>query len=68
MNLTENATAKKLADLGVTQPDQLTPYFAQARSRFDTESAQAQNEDSEAFPRRLVVANPASSRKSPTIG
>jgi phenylalanyl-tRNA synthetase alpha chain len=46
MNPAENITAKNLADLGVTQPDQLTPYFAQVRSRFDTDSAQVQNEDS----------------------
>src|ERR1700733_14077275 len=46
MNPTENPTAKKLADLGVTQPDQLPPYFAQVRSRFDSESEQIHNEDS----------------------
>jgi phenylalanyl-tRNA synthetase alpha chain len=46
MNAAENITAKKLADLGVTEPDQLAPLFAQVRSRFNDESARVHDEES----------------------
>src|SRR6202790_98803 len=46
MNAAENMTAKKLADLGVSSPDQLAPLFAQVRSRFDDESARVHDEES----------------------
>jgi phenylalanyl-tRNA synthetase alpha chain len=46
MNDGENITAKRLADLGVTEPDQLAPLFAQVRSRFDAESARVHDEES----------------------
>jgi phenylalanyl-tRNA synthetase alpha chain len=46
MNAGENITAKKLADLGVTAPDQLVPLFAQVRSQFDDESARVHDEES----------------------
>jgi phenylalanyl-tRNA synthetase alpha chain len=46
MNASENTTAKKLADLGVTQPDQLAPLFAQVRVRFDADAAQVSGENS----------------------
>jgi phenylalanyl-tRNA synthetase alpha chain len=46
MDSAENITAKKLTDLGVSQPDQLAPLFAQLRARFDRESTNAQNEES----------------------
>jgi len=46
MNAAENITAKKLADLGVTTPDQLPPLFAQVRSRFDDESTRVHDEES----------------------
>src|SRR3981081_1911643 len=46
MNAAENITAKKLADLGVAEPDQLSRLFAQARSRFDDESARVHDEES----------------------
>src|SRR6202790_1544601 len=46
MNADENMTAKKLADLGVSSPDQLAPLFAQVRSRFDDESARVHDEES----------------------
>ena len=39
MTSAENITAKKLADLGATQPDQVPPLFAQVSSRFDAEAA-----------------------------
>src|SRR6202035_5439232 len=39
MNAAENIAAKKLADLGVTEPGQVAPLFAQVRTRFDEESA-----------------------------
>ena len=45
MTSTENVTAKKLADLGVTQPDQVPPLFAQVRDRFD-EQANRSHDDS----------------------
>ncbi|MDP9146903.1 MAG: phenylalanine--tRNA ligase subunit alpha [Acidobacteriota bacterium] len=41
MDSAENTASKKLADLGVQQPDQLTPLFAELRARFDSESASA---------------------------
>jgi phenylalanyl-tRNA synthetase alpha chain len=40
------STTKKLADLAVTQPDQLSPLFAQLRTQFDNSSAHVHNEDS----------------------
>jgi phenylalanyl-tRNA synthetase alpha chain len=46
MDSAENITAKKLTDLGVSQPDQVAPLFAQLRARFDRESTNAQNEES----------------------
>src|ERR1700730_7799769 len=46
MNAAENMTAKKLADLGVIEPDQLAPLFAQVRSRFDSESTRVHSEES----------------------
>src|ERR1700682_6519923 len=46
MNAAENITAKKLADLGVSSPDQLAPFFAQVRSRFDDEATRVHNEES----------------------
>jgi phenylalanyl-tRNA synthetase alpha chain len=46
MNAAENTTAKKLADLGVTQPDQLAPLFAQVRARFDADAVQVSDENS----------------------
>src|ERR1700676_591412 len=46
MNADENMTAKKLADLGVIEPDQLAPLFAQVRSRFDSESTRVHDEES----------------------
>src|ERR1700681_2380021 len=46
MNAAENMTAKKLADLGVIEPDQLAPLFAQVRSRFDSESTRVHEEES----------------------
>ena len=35
----ENPTGKSLAILGVTQPDQVAPLFAEIRTRFDLESS-----------------------------
>jgi phenylalanyl-tRNA synthetase alpha chain len=46
MNASENTTAKELADLGVTQPDQLAPLFAQVRATFDSDAAQVSDENS----------------------
>jgi len=46
MNAAENTTAKKLADLGVTQPDQLAPLFAQVRARFDAGAGRVSDENS----------------------
>jgi phenylalanyl-tRNA synthetase alpha chain len=40
------ASTKKLADLSVTQPEQLSPLFAQLRTQFDGASTQVHNEDS----------------------
>src|ERR1700692_618728 len=39
MNAAENITAKTLAELGVTEPHQVAPLFAQVRSRFDDEES-----------------------------
>ena len=49
MNDGENITAKRLADLGVTEPDQLAPLFAQVRSRFDDQSSRVHDEESWKF-------------------
>jgi phenylalanyl-tRNA synthetase alpha chain len=46
MNGAENIAAKKLADLGATQPEQLVPLFAQVRVRFDDESSRVHDEES----------------------
>jgi phenylalanyl-tRNA synthetase alpha chain len=46
MNAAENITAKKLVDLGVTEPDQVAPLFVQVRARFDDESARVREEES----------------------
>jgi phenylalanyl-tRNA synthetase alpha chain len=46
MNSADNITAKKLTDLGATQPEQVAPLFAQVRSRFDADSAQVRDEPS----------------------
>lgn len=46
MSATENITAKKLADLGVTEAEQLAPFLAQVRARFDVESAGVRGEES----------------------
>src|SRR3984893_15339 len=46
MNAAENITAKKLADLGVTEPDQLAPLFAQVHSRFGDEALRVHDEAS----------------------
>src|ERR1700688_1825902 len=46
MNAAENITAKKLADLGVTEPDQLAPLFAQVHSRFADEALRVHDEES----------------------
>jgi phenylalanyl-tRNA synthetase alpha chain len=46
MTSAENVTAKKLAELGATQPEQVAPLFAQVRERFDAESSQVKNEES----------------------
>ena len=40
----ENSTGKTLADLGVKQADQLSPLFAEVRSRFDVEITRAHDE------------------------
>src|SRR6202047_975007 len=46
MNAAENITAKKLAELSVTEPGQVPPLFAQVRSRFDDEATRVHNEGS----------------------
>ena len=46
MTSAENVTAKKLADLGVAQPDQLPPLFAQVSSRFDAEAVNVNSDAS----------------------
>jgi phenylalanyl-tRNA synthetase alpha chain len=49
MNAAENITVKKLADLGVTEPDQLAPLFAQERSRFADDALRVHDEESWKF-------------------
>jgi phenylalanyl-tRNA synthetase alpha chain len=44
MPIIENPTGKTLALLGVTQPDQVAPLFAEIRSRFDADSAAIHDE------------------------
>jgi phenylalanyl-tRNA synthetase alpha chain len=44
MTSAENVTAKKLADLGVAQPDQVSPLFAQVSSRFDAQAARTHDD------------------------
>src|SRR6202162_4458611 len=46
MNAAEHITAKKLAELGVTEPDQVAPLFAPVRARFDDESTLVHDEES----------------------
>src|SRR3984957_15766492 len=46
MNAAEYITARKLAELGVTEPDQVPPQFAQVRARFDDESTGVHDEES----------------------
>jgi phenylalanyl-tRNA synthetase alpha chain len=46
MNASENITAKKLADLGVSTPDEVATIFVQVRSRFDEQSAHVRGEES----------------------
>ncbi len=46
MTSAENNTGKKLADLGIAQPDRIPPLFAQVRARFDAESTNVNNEES----------------------
>jgi phenylalanyl-tRNA synthetase alpha chain len=46
MNAAENITAKKLVELGVTEPDQAAPLFAQVRARFDDEALRVHDEES----------------------
>src|ERR1700730_7760945 len=46
MNAVENITAKKLADLSVTEPDQLAPLFAQVSSQFADKALRVHDEES----------------------
>ena len=46
MDSAETITAKKLADLGISHPDRVAQLFAQVRTRFDAEAAQARDEES----------------------
>src|ERR1700688_817423 len=46
MNAAENITAKKLAELSVTEPDQVAPLVARVRARFDDESTRVHGEES----------------------
>src|ERR1700731_3295366 len=46
MNAAEYITARKLAELGVREPDQVRPEFAQVRARFDDESTGVHDEES----------------------
>ena len=46
MSAAEETTQKTFADLGVTEPGQLAPHFAQIRARFDADSATARSEES----------------------
>jgi phenylalanyl-tRNA synthetase alpha chain len=41
-----NKPSQKLADLGVTQADQIPPLFAEVRTRFDADASAAQDESS----------------------
>src|SRR5713101_4440753 len=41
---TDGSHEKALAALGVPQPEQLTPLFAEVRARFDAESAEVRDE------------------------
>jgi len=42
----DNKPARKLAELGVSQPDQVPPLFAELRTRFDADSAAANDQPS----------------------
>jgi phenylalanyl-tRNA synthetase alpha chain len=44
MTSSENKTARTLADLGVTQPDQVAPLFVEIRTRFEAESTNVHDE------------------------
>jgi phenylalanyl-tRNA synthetase alpha chain len=46
MASTENKTARTLADLGATQPSQISALFLEARTRFDSNSLSARDESS----------------------
>lgn len=46
MSSEANVATKKLADLAVTNADQLTPLFAQLHTQFDAGASQVQNEES----------------------
>jgi phenylalanyl-tRNA synthetase alpha chain len=44
MSTVDNPTARTLADLGVTQPAQVAPLFAEVRASFEADSAGVQDE------------------------
>src|ERR1700726_1398589 len=46
MASSENKTARTLADLGATQPAQISALFLEARARFDSDSLSARDESS----------------------
>ena len=46
MASSENKTARTLADLGVTQPTQVSALFLEVRTRFDSDSQSARDESS----------------------
>jgi phenylalanyl-tRNA synthetase alpha chain len=46
MTAAENISAKSLAELGVAQPDQVAPIFAQVHARFNSEAAGVASEES----------------------
>jgi phenylalanyl-tRNA synthetase alpha chain len=46
MSSSENKPAKKLADLGATQPHEIPPLFAEIRVRFDADATAAHDESS----------------------
>src|ERR1700731_5074434 len=46
MNAAEYIIGRKLAELGVTEPGQVPPQFAQVRARFDDESTGVHDEES----------------------
>ncbi len=46
MSSSQNNLAQKLADLGVTRPDQIAPLFAEIRSRFESAATAAHDESS----------------------